>query len=180
MKRTSLRTLALEGAALDGRGWYDRAHAEVRRYSDSTHGMVPTGELCDILSIVSPRVSVKVSVRLAEYWLAAGVPHPSTMRSTRVALAHYAATGEIRGPKTSAFARALRGDTDAVVVDVWVWRAMGRAPGGIGAYRAAERTLRRVARSLGWPPAETQAAIWVGVRARHGYRPVDLTLPGAA
>jgi hypothetical protein len=81
-------------------------------------------------------------------------------------LKHYEKTGEIRGPKTSAFAKALRGDTSAIVLDVWMSRALGFPQRRFeipGIHREACRRIRVVADVLGWNPCEVQAAIWTSV-----------------
>jgi hypothetical protein len=92
-------------------------------------------------------------------------------RSTRAALDHYYQTGEIRGPKTSRFARVLRGDDDVVVVDTWMARAIGvpdRAARTKASQALAERVVACVRDRLYWSTgvpwtlAETQAAIWCG------------------
>jgi hypothetical protein len=93
------------------------------------------------------------------------------IRSTRAALDHYYATGEIRGPKTSRFARVLRGDDDVVVVDTWMARAIGvrdkdaRTKASQALAERVVSTVRdRLSASTGvhWALAETQAAIWCG------------------
>jgi len=99
------------------------------------------------------------------------------IRSTRVALEHYYETGEIRGPKTSRFAKVLRGDDSVVVVDTWMARALG-VPAGQARNKStqelAERVIaavavRRSGRTLGevWRYAETQAAVWAGMIRTH-------------
>jgi hypothetical protein len=93
------------------------------------------------------------------------------MHSHRAALDHYYKTGEIRGPKTSRFARVLRGDDDIVVVDTWMARAIGvldKAARTKASQLLAERVVAAVrdrlsaSTSVPWTLAETQAAIWCG------------------
>lgn len=172
--------LAREGARHGGRQWYRRARRRIRDYCDATGGLVCPWELADILSLCSPRVTVAQSVQMAEEYLATGEPPARCIPSVRVSILHWEATGTIRGPKTAAFARALRGDRDAVVVDVWVWRALRMEPGGARSYRRAEHTIRCIAGRLGWPPADTQAAIWRGVRRHHNRSTTELLLPTPA
>lgn len=70
----------------------------------------------------------------------------------------------LRGPKVVPFARALMGDTSAVVVDRWVLRAAGAYPSGWNAYladmRRVEVALRMLAREVHGKPARVQAIIW--------------------
>jgi hypothetical protein len=127
--------------------------------------------LCDTVAITSPRCAVKRNLRLA--WAEfRGKPRPADMiRSTRAALDHYYSTGKIRGPKTSRFARVLRGDDNVVVVDTWMARALNvpdRHARNPSTQRLAERVVfavcKRLSRATGirWTLAETQAAIWTG------------------
>jgi len=125
----------------------------------------------EVMALTSPRVSVKRNVSLATQYMTTGSLGPDTLRGTRAALAHYEATGEIRGPKTAAFARALAGDHSAVVLDVWMARALDVDQRKFETKRvrhSAERRVRYAAHLLGWTPAETQAAIWSGALQRAG------------
>jgi hypothetical protein len=93
--------------------------------------------------------------------------------SVKIALAHYELTGQIRGPKTSAFARALQGDRRAVVVDVWIARALRIPEEDLSSrrvYAHAARRIRGAAAHSGLPVRDAQAAIWTAVRARFGFR----------
>jgi len=88
------------------------------------------------------------------------------MRSTRAALDHYYRTGEIRGPKTSRFAKVLHGDDNVVVVDTWMARALSvpdNEARNKAAQELAERVIGHVARRFGWCLSEAQAAVWAGV-----------------
>lgn len=137
--------------------------------------------LCDIVAITSPRCSVKRNLRHA--WREfTGKPQAGDMiRSTRIALEHYYETGEIRGPKTSRFAKVLRGDDDIVVVDTWMARALGVADNQArnkSTQELAERVINSVRYRMSrqhltrdnvplWALAETQAAVWAGMIRTH-------------
>ena len=73
----------------------------------------------------------------------------------------------VRGRKTHNFARALLGDTEAVVVDVWMMRAAGfperDAPTKLQ-YDAIEHVTRSMARDMGLEPRTLQALLWIIVR----------------
>lgn len=72
----------------------------------------------------------------------------------------------LKGLKTNAFARAIAGDTDAVVIDVWMMRAAGMdtdSPNK-GQYLALSDAVRKVAADNGITPRTAQALIWIIVR----------------
>lgn len=167
-----------------GRRWYSVARREVLKASALLD--VPPWYYADILAIFSPRVSVKRNIRLANYYLAVGEFHPTTLKTTRSAVEHYEDTGAIRGPKTAQFARAILGQSDAIVLDVWMARAF-RVPQrefSRPAVRAkCEQRIRKVATALGWTACEVQSAVWTAVVRDAGKRPgqfliVDDTLFG--
>lgn len=72
----------------------------------------------------------------------------------------------LKGMKTNAFARAIFGDTDAVVIDVWMMRAaqMPTDSPTQGQYIALTLAVETVAREFGLTPRTTQALIWIVVR----------------
>ncbi len=177
------------------RRWYRIARAVVRRLADYEYNRTFWDHydqerrsskesyqiLCDLVAITSPRCSVKRNLRFA--WTEfTGQPRPSDMiRSTRAALDHYYATGEIRGPKTSRFAQVLRGDDSVVVVDTWMARALSvpdKQARNKSTQELAEQVITRVqtlhnaTMVLGycldpWTLAETQAAVWAGMIRTH-------------
>ena len=72
----------------------------------------------------------------------------------------------LKGPKTNAFARAIAGDENAVVIDVWMMRALGlekKSPNG-EEYKTIARAVRTVAAEFGMTPRAMQALIWIIVR----------------
>lgn len=72
----------------------------------------------------------------------------------------------LKGPKTNAFARAIAGDKDAVVIDIWMCRAAGLPTDSPSQSQYVElsRAVRKVADEFGLTPRTTQALIWVIVR----------------
>jgi hypothetical protein len=75
--------------------------------------------------------------------------------------------GALKGPKTNAFARAIAGDSGAVVIDTWMIRAAGLDPiKGIhlGQYRDLSKSVVSVARRVELTPRTTQALIWLIAR----------------
>lgn len=157
-----LTQLALDGA--DGRYWYDDANYQIKYASEYLGCKVQ--DLADLLALFSPRVSVLRSAKWALRYLNEKSFAPDCTISHKFAIAHWELTGEIRGSKTGPFARALMGDRDALVLDTWMAKALGvdskRFEIKAVWNRAAEK-IRLVAQLLGWPVAETQAAIWTAI-----------------
>jgi len=70
----------------------------------------------------------------------------------------------LNGQKTNAFARAIAGDPDAVVIDVWMIRAAGMdASKGVNKsdYNMLADAVRNIASEHGLTPRTTQALIWI-------------------
>jgi hypothetical protein len=132
------------------------------------HG-IPLERVVGHLAVTSPRVDVARNASLAAQSLLEG-PDGLYLPSHVASVRHFDATGEIRGPKTRAFYHAILGDPSAVVVDVWVARAIGETGRLEGArYKRAENVIRSLAGKVGISPREAQACIWYGARAAAGY-----------
>lgn len=167
--RPSLTTLALEHSY--SRAWYRDSGESIEDYAASL-GLAPA-YVCDVVAILSPRVSVAQNARLAQSYLETGKV-PGAMRQRLNALAKYETSGLFNGPKVNAFSAALRGDETAVVIDAWMVRLLMPDLTGksirVKAYRQCAALVRGTASMLGWQPAETQAALWSGCRALVGYQ----------
>jgi len=85
----------------------------------------------------------------------------------------------LKGMKTNAFAKAIAGDTDAVVVDVWMMRAaqMSTDSPTQGQYRAISQAVVRVAGELGLTPRTAQALIWIVIKGRQSKRHREIGAP---
>lgn len=162
----------LAEAGIGGADWYKQAHDWCKR--EARLHSVTLNRLIDVLAITSPRVSVAKNKRLAmQYLLWDDIR--GMLPSTISALAHYEQTGEIRGPKTSAFAEAIRcaGMSRAVVLDVWMARALGVPQERLflrANYDKAVERVNQVADRLMITPAQAQACIWSGTVLDYGYR----------
>lgn len=161
----------------DGRDWYARAHQSILQVAERLR--TAPRHVASVLAVTSPRVAISRNMRVALALLQGREP-PGLMKSHRSALVRLAFTGEISGPKTAAFRDALLADPTAVVVDVWVARAL-ELPDGVSlkgaAYRKQADRIRQAAAELEWAPAETQAAVWTGVRSLYGFKPAYLEFP---
>lgn len=130
-----------------------------------------------VLAVTSPRVSVQRNWSGTLDYFRTGVLPRGFIRSTRVALDHYEQTGGIRGPKTSAFAKALGGEPGALVLDTWMAKAFNVEHAAVTRKYNRIKAMRRMsklARSKGWTIAETQAAVWAGICITNGVRPGNL------
>jgi len=167
-------------AGVEGRHWYRTAKKAV---AESARQLgVDTKEFAEVLALFSPRVSVRRNIRMAIHYFRAReagltgderFPHDS-MRGVRSSVRHWEKTGEIRGPKTGPFARAIAGDADAVVLDVWMARAFGvdqKRFSNTPVRERAQGRIRKAAEQLGWTPAETQAAVWTTAVKQAGRNP---------
>jgi hypothetical protein len=72
----------------------------------------------------------------------------------------------LNGLKTNAFARAIAGDTEAVVIDVWMMRAAEMLTDSPtqGQYLALTKAVNKVAGEFGLTPRTAQALIWIVAR----------------
>jgi|15BtaG_2_1085339.scaffolds.fasta_scaffold00310_18 hypothetical protein len=170
----TLARLALAGEA--GRPWYRDAMPGLVATAADLSTSVPY--LCAVLAATSPRVHVRRNIKMAKLYLRFGVTS-GMLPIARGALAKLpedrmcvdldALTAGL-GPKTGPFARALAGDPDALVLDVWMARALDveqKALDRKGTRAKAVKRVRKTARDLGWPVAETQAAIWTAAYDNH-------------
>lgn len=157
-----------------GRSWYSDAYRELDAYAAKRR--LHTGYVVDVLSILSPRVPVSLNIALMRDY----VERRDTSRlmgSRRKALETYEKTGEFNGPKINAFARALKGDAEAVVIDTWMYRAAGFPSNPKKSdYARCETIVRSAAREVGETPRETQASIWTGIRKVCGLKPAEVII----
>ena len=123
---------------------------------------------CSVVSAFSPRVTWAQNKRKAMDY-AHGIT-PKGLKSHVAAADRCVVDGfdGLRGLKTNAFARAIAGDVNAVVVDVWMCRAarLGKDAPNKGEYHAIAEAVRTVAADYGMTPAIMQAMIWIVVRGK--------------
>lgn len=167
-KLATLPTLARYlSVGISASDWYAKANESIQAYADRMG--LPVGLVADVLALVSPRKTVAESVRIAKVYLDTGELTEVT-QPVRTQFAYWLETGIIRGPKCSAFARALLGDGDALVVDTWIMQALNAPISSTGkkwVLEAAERRFKRLADITGLQIVEAQAAVWCGVQGGH-------------
>lgn len=175
----TLVKLAKQGE--DGRYWYDVAYANCARAARTLR--VETDRFTAVLAVTSPRVHVRRNIAITLAYLQEGTLDgvlPNSKRAVKQ-VERNLGTGRRSydlllgtGPKVSAFGRAILGDPDAVVLDVWMARAFGLPTtkssnpwGTKGAYRKGAERVRVAAEQLGWTPREVQAAVWTAAYRNH-------------
>ena len=131
----------------------------------------------DLLAATSPWKQVTANWRLADrLWRAIGDAERLADTVANLMPAH--AINVIRalqrkplsGYKVSRFARNLKGDGDAVTVDVWICRAYGIADKlSEATYADIEADIQQ-ARRKGMRPSDWQAVIWYAIRRLAGVR----------
>lgn len=148
----------------DAEHWYKaaRVHAdEIGRMIEGT----PEMGAC-ILSAFSIRTSWKANVQDAYTFARGGVVPGLEIRRTLANACLTQGFDAFKAPKTNAFARAIAGDEDAVVVDTWMCKAAGimrDAPSPVQ-YRNISEAVRKCAKRHGMTPRGCQALIWGRVR----------------
>ena len=119
-----------------------------------------------VISALSPRERWE-SNKAKALAFAMGAPIRGLGRNIRRAeLASRIGYDALTGPKTFEFARAIAGDSEAVVIDTWMLKAIGRKSCTRKQYHAIAVAVTGAARKFGMTPREAQAAIWILVRGR--------------
>lgn len=149
------------------KAWY----SEANRFAYSLTIVRPEWDMevaSSIVSAFSPRVTwAHNKVKALQY--AEGIT-PKGLRSHVAAADRCVVDGfkGLRGLKTNAFARAIAGDDNAVVVDVWMCRAagLGKDAPNVTEYRAIADAIRTLARQpiVCMDPATLQALLWIIIR----------------
>jgi hypothetical protein len=156
-------------AALGGQ-WYREGRREARALA-ARHG-VSVRAAAGVIAALSPRMRWSVNLTAADNLLAGEPNERVAGYNANVVKARRIANGErpldvLGGPKVRAFYRAIMGEREEVVVDVWMARAMGVPPEDVSArYTELAAAVADAARAVGVPAADFQALIWVQVRGR--------------
>jgi len=144
--------------------WYldaERVAEEIARNLNTTLEIAST-----VLSAFSPRERWARNIKNA---IAFSLGQDVIALSNNIKMARSAMSlgfDALNGQKTNAFARAIAGDEQAVVIDVWMLRAVGiekKSPSK-SQYNAMAEAVSKVASELGLTPRTCQALIWIVVR----------------
>ena len=147
--------------------WYFEAQEVAEDVAEILGTSLEVG--ASIVSAFSPRERWASNVAKA-YAFANG--KPVTGLSNNLKMANAALENgfdALKGQKTNAFARAIAGDTNAVVIDVWMCRA-ANAPTDSpskGLYNTLSDAVTSVANEHGLSPRTAQALIWIVKRGSH-------------
>ena len=144
--------------------WYFEAQEVAEDVAENMGASLEIG--ASIVAAFSPRERWASNVAKA---LAFSMNKPVKGLSNNLRMAQDAMTlgfDALKGLKTNAFARAIAGDTDAVVIDVWMMRAANMPTDSPtkGMYRELSEAVRIVAAEFGLTPRTAQALIWIIVR----------------
>lgn len=162
---------ATDTERLAGTQWYLQAFSFVRAAS-RVHSDAPTENLAVALAHLSPRVHWSRNKRMLLDILETGdtVGLRGAIDRAKDALVSDNPLGTLNGPKTSAFARNILGDTQAVTVDVHAaYIALGEYPSIAlkgKAYDDIASAYRNAAKLRGVEPSVMQAVTWCVHRGR--------------
>jgi len=156
-----------EETAQLGSAWYRRSRVVARSLAraNGVHLSVAAG----VLAAISPRLRWSSNVACADALLAGrpvtGVFSANLRKADRI-LAGERPMSVLGGDKVRAFYRAIMGDPNAVVLDVWMMRAAGWAKASLtpSEYANLADALTAAAVREGVDPADFQAVVWTHVR----------------
>jgi len=146
--------------------WYSDAENHARQVADMLGA--PTDIGAAVIAAYSPQATWSDNLRRA-YLFASGKWTGGILATPKL-MADVATRGAdaLNGPKVHAFAKAIAGDDDAVVIDLWMARAARLERDSVTAaqYRLLSAAVRRVAEQEGLTPRTCQALIWIRQRGK--------------
>ncbi len=144
--------------------WYVDAERIAEKVADNLGTTLEVG--ASVVSAFSPRERWSVNVARAIAW---SLGQEVTCLKNNLVMANNSLTlgfAALKGMKTNAFAKAIAGDEQAVVIDVWMLRAVGieKKTPGQSQYTDLVNAVKKVAFDFGMTPRSMQALIWIVVR----------------
>lgn len=163
----------LASANADAKDWYAEAGHEISTICQLEDWRPDI--FIGILAATSPRVAVRRNIRITLQYIGTGEFLSNVIRSIKTSVRTFNETGELLGPKTSAFAAALRGDVDAVVLDTHM-AALFNVQQSLAFRRKPEiahwtHVVRTVGSRIGMTGREAQACLWYGHKRNVGENP---------
>jgi hypothetical protein len=144
--------------------WYVDAERIAEKVAENLDTTLEVG--ASVVSAFSPRERWSVNVARA---IAYSLGQDVHCLKNNLVMANNALTmgfGALKGLKTNSFAKAIAGDEQAVVIDVWMLRAVGiekKTPNQTQYWELVE-AVKKTAFDVGMTPRATQALIWIVVR----------------
>lgn len=160
----SLLMKATLGQVEEASVWYRDAEEVAEEVARNLNTTLEVG--ASVVSAFSPRerwssnVAKAISFSLGHE--VRGLPNNLKMAKASLELGFDA----LKGLKTNAFAKAIAGDANAVVIDVWMMRAaqLDSDSPTQAQYARLSQALTNVAKEFGLTPRTAQALIWIIVR----------------
>jgi hypothetical protein len=144
-------------------GWYNDANA----FAHELCNIRPDWSLevaSSVVSAFSPRERWESNRAKALMYAMGGTPRGLSNNLRMARDAERIGFAALRGRKTNAFARAIAGDRNAVVIDTWMLKPFDRTSITGPQYAVMECAVREVARMHLMDPRTAQAAIWIILR----------------
>jgi hypothetical protein len=144
--------------------WYVDAERIAEKVAENLGTTLEVG--ASVVSAFSPRERWSVNVARAIAW---SLGQEVACLKNNLVMANNALTlgfAALKGMKTNAFAKAIAGDEQAVVIDVWMLRAVGieKKTPNQSTYNELVNAVKTVAFEYGMTPRAMQALIWIVVR----------------
>lgn len=164
---------------INHKDWYIKAFEEIHNKYFPLHNL-----FIDILSATSPRKSVKANLKITETIIKAFnkgtiinkafLTNIGLIRSCHQNVWRALKGQPLSGDKVRAFAENLKGNLEAVTIDVWVKRYF-KIPDKKSLttlqYQKLAAKIKRNAKRHKLKPAEYQAVIWTIIRKDNGFKP---------
>ena len=144
--------------------WYVDAERIAEKVAENLGTTLEVG--ASVVSAFSPRERWSVNVARAIAW---SLGQDVACLKNNLVMANNALTlgfAALKGLKTNSFAKAIAGDEQAVVIDVWMLRAVGieKKTPNQSSYNELANAVKTVAFEFGMTPRAMQALIWIVVR----------------
>ena len=161
---SSLIAKATFGQVEQASKWYVDAERIAEQVAINLDTTLEVG--ATVVSAFSPRERWSVNVARAIAWSLGQEVH---CLKNNLVMANNALTlgfSALKGMKTNAFAKAIAGDEQAVVIDVWMLRAVGieRKTPSQSQYAELVSAVKSAAFEVGMTPRAAQALIWIIIR----------------
>jgi hypothetical protein len=144
--------------------WYVDAERVAETVAENLGTTLEVG--ASVVSSFSPRERWSVNVARAIAW---SLGQEVTCLKNNLVMANNSLTlgfSALKGLKTNSFAKAIAGDEQAVVIDVWMLRAVGieKKTPNQSQYNELASAVKKVAFDFGMTPRAMQALIWIMIR----------------